>query len=280
MKDENPPRVQRYLWRTIKCSKPGVARHLPPEMRNATVFRSKKGPMGQVVVRRWTGVDTNYASRALRTFVKNVGDSNEAIAHTMASNPTVTKEIRRLSDALLDPKNSKKSLAWVVAETGTDAAAVVEHYAKGAVHLKKWECVAMAAQDMPRMVREMIRFSLPKKGLCRTCLGARKIVVRNGRKPATEEVCLTCGGEGWTGELSKEALFAMDKLTEISQLIEKKGPLVAVQQNTTMVSGGNGSRLMEKIVGLSDEQDIVDGEVVELPQLEAGANPAPPATQP
>ena len=254
--------VNRYLWQTIRGSR--RERWLPKELKNEVVHRSRKGPMGVVIVRRWSGVDQNYTARALRTFAKNVGDSNEGIAHMLNASPTITKEMRRLADALLDPKNAKRSLAWVVAETGSDAAAVVEHYAKGSVHMKKWESVALAAQDMPRMVREMIRFALPKKGLCRTCLGARKITVRQGRKPATEEVCLTCNGEGWVGELTKEAQFAMERLQEIAQLVEKT-PLVAVQQTNNTVNVDAG-RLMERIVGLSDDH-LVEGEVVPQAQL-------------
>ncbi len=237
-----------------------------PILSNRVTHKSRQGELGRVIVRRFSGVDQNKAHQALVKFQQNTEESHEGIASTLMASKTLPKGMRRVAEALLDPKNKRKSLSFLVAENGADAADVIEHYAKGAVQLNRYEVLAMAAKEMPRVIRDLIRYTIPKKTLCKTCLGHKEITVQGKHGKRLPEKCLTCQGTGWEGDLGKGNEFAIEKVAAIAGFLQdsaKNSVNVQVQQNNvTQVTQG---RLMERILGLSEaEDDVIDVTPVEI----------------
>lgn len=256
-------RADRVVWRYLKKNHRLKPSQLPAVLTDRAVARSRKGVMGQIIVRRYSGVIKNRTVQMLKDFMERTGESREAMATTMKASKTVPKGVVRLADMLLDPRNSRTSIARLVAESGADVADMIEHYSRGAAHLRKWEAIAMAANHLPHAMRELIRLAMPRKLLCRTCLGSGKVRKQSNYKTPTEP-CQTCKETGWEGEMPKDAQFSMDKILQISGLIQANEGL-HIQQSMQVGVKVEG-RLMERIVGLSDPHDVIEALPSEAPR--------------
>lgn len=247
--------ADKVVWKYLRRTKRLRQTQMPAVLADSPILRSRKGVLGQITVKRFSGVAHNQARKTLEGFVERTGEDREGISGMLKCSPRAPKGIQRLAEALVDPRNSRKSIAYLVAETQADVADVIEHYAKGAVHLRKWEAVAAAALQLPAVMRDLIRYAVPRRTLCRTCLGAGQVPGQRNHKKA-KEPCQTCSSSGWEGIIDKESQYAIDKVLQIAQVIEEKGS-IQVQQNMQVNANLDG-RLMERIVGMSDDSDVVD----------------------
>lgn len=247
----------------------GVAEaDLPASLRNSIVARSRSGPLGSIVLRRVTGIQGGAAAETIRQFEKNVGGTGEVAEKLGAIEGELSQPQRALLAVLRDPSN-KKGLARLVAETGCEAVAVMNAYARGCIELGKVEAAIVAHRNLPAVAEEIIKLALSKKGVCDACGGAGMIHSRPGQK-AEDKPCPWCEGAGVT-EPDKLKSFALDRALEMTGQ-RQKGPLVQVNQGVQVNAGGaTPGSIFERMVTATDKilyqraepkTDTVEAEVV------------------
>ncbi len=242
--------------------------YLPPEFRDSPIFRSKKGKLGSITVRRFTGVMKNSAARTIMQFEKNMGDDKEAIATLLESASSLSTGDRKLIELLRDPENSTKSLARLIAEAKTEAAGVIQKCSKGALLLGQAAAYVQIGMAMPKVVRELRRHIQPRNEICMACQGKGK-VPRSSQEKEETQICPVCKGEGGTLTSSDKMQFAVEKLIEMSKMGKQpSGPMVAVQTTNNTLPSLSISGLMEKVVGSTSS--LLFQKKDPLPQLTEG----------
>lgn len=226
--------------------------NLPPEWRNSPILRSRKGPLGRIVVHRYTGVMKNSAARTISQFEKNMGGDKEQIATLLEANGSLNQAEKGLVDLLRRSDKESTSLARLIAESKAEPAQVIKKASYGAMLLGQSEAYIQIGLAMPRVVRELRRHIAPKLSLCSTCQG-KKMVPRGVNESKETIPCPTCKGEGGIEETSDHMEFAVDKLVEMSKMGKQPVPLtqIAMQQTNTSGGGGMASGLLEKIASVN-----------------------------
>lgn len=224
---------------------------LPEVFRDTPLFSSRKGPLGKIVVNKYTGVMPNAASKTVTQFEKNMGGDKEEIALLLESNPSLTGAESKLVELLRDPGNAKKSLAFLIAESKAEPARVIGKASEGALLLGRAEAYIEIGRTMPHVVRELRRHITPTEKMCQACAGQGK-VPRSPLDSKAEMTCPVCKGEAVFLETSDHMTFSVDKLVEMSKMGRQPGaPMqIAVQQNTVS-PGALPSGTLEKILSLS-----------------------------
>lgn len=243
---------------------------IPKFLDDSIVKKSKKGRAGQILVRASTGVQKNAAAELVRRFETNVGGKEDVVEKLSAIQDALPESVKGVL-AVLASKPTMK-LPRAIAEAGADIAQVMSFYAKGAIFLGQTESAIEAQRNMPRVVKDLVGHALDKSMVCSVCFGTRTVSRRKGEIMETE-TCPMCRGEGATMTSSKHKEFAVQKLLEITKMVEKKGPLVEVNQQVGVKVGGEAvGGALAKVSHLADEilygrkalptGDIVEGEVV------------------
>lgn len=223
---------------------------LPVPLRDTEIARSRKGKIGTIKVREFSGVVTNGASRLVRKFESELTEGRDDILEKLEAVPDPPQTIVRLVDILKD--RPKLSFARAIAEAKVDAAVALDHYAKGAIALKKLETLLALYKEMPALFRDLMRHAIDKEEACEVCLGVGQVQPRAGANKLSK-TCPRCAGSGLVVTSSKHKEFAMQKALEMSQLLPEKKPLVAVsQQQLNMTVQAEGG-LLEKMSKVADE---------------------------
>jgi hypothetical protein len=222
-----------------------------------------------------TGLQPSSASKTMLKLQNKIGEGfRDEIAEKLeAIEPSLNKETKNLLALLKSPGTRNKSLARLVAESGADPAQVIRKYADGAIELGKLEVAIEAHQNMPLVVRDLVRHSLDQQGICRVCGGLGTLEPRVKREGAEPMKCSTCSGTGVNLEPSAHKQFAVEKLMEITDLVRSKAPQqvvnVGIQTNV-----GKDHSFMEKITKIGEnvifkreprkiEAPVVEAEIVE-----------------
>jgi hypothetical protein len=262
-------RVRRKL-RDYLIAEGVSSRGLPEILQDKVIFRSRTGKLGAIVVREFSGVDKNPASRLVKRFENTItGGKEDIIEHIEA-----VVDRPKSMDALVALMKEKPqiSFARAIAESKADPAVALDTYAKGVMALKKTEVLLGLYKEMPSIFRDLMRHAIDKETTCDLCLGTRLVQEQAGRNKLNME-CPRCGGSGKLVTTSEHKEFAIQKALEMSEMLPKKGPLVAVQNNqqinNNVVDGGGllerMSRAADAILYNRDKEQaaVIDAEVTD-----------------
>lgn len=240
---------------------------LPPELRDTVVKRSKRGPIGQIVLRNMSGLVTNSALKTVRTFEDNVGGKDEIVEKLSAVEDTLTAEQKNL--LVLLKSSTPKGLARLMAETGVEPVSIMNAYAKGCVVLGKVQAAIEAHRNLPALIKDLYRHALDKETVCKVCVGLKEVPFMAGAPHSKKVPCPQCEGTGVSLVSSKHKEFAHRQILEVTKLVNEKGPMVSVTQQVA-VTTGKQSGFFEKMLDAADgiafpdqKQRVVDAEVVE-----------------
>lgn len=235
---------------------------MPEELQDAIVAQSKKGPLGQITVKRMTGINSNSTKRMVDRFEENIGGQGPLAEGLAAVKDDLTKDQLQLLELLSQP--NKKKISRLIAEAGAEPVAVMRVYARGVMELGKVQAAIEAHKGLPNLIKDLYTHALSQAGICEFCAGEGKFKKANG----AEKACHYCGQTGFKSpsELKK---FATEKLLEVTKQIGEKGPLVAIQNNQVTVNQ-KGS-VLERIMVASDEvlykrnsePSVVEAEIVQ-----------------
>lgn len=244
---------------------------VPRSLQNVVVKKSKKGPVGQLVIRRITGIDhKSSAAMLVKRFEENVGGRDDVEEKLSCVKDNLPKDVAAVL-ALMKLKPGMK-LPRVIAEAGADVAQVMSWYAKGAIYLGQVECAIEAHRNMPKVVKDLISHALDQTDVCTVCYGTGTVAKKHGAQ-MENETCPLCRGSKYATVSSKHKEFAVQKLLEITKMVEK-GPLVSVNQQVGVKVDGSGveAGALSKVAHLADEilygrrpllaENVVDAEVV------------------
>ena len=264
--DGPAPTEDKLKWDMV-VNKVGLPeRVLPDELRDSIVKRSRKDGIGEIQVRRMTGLVSNDALRIVRRFERVAGGKVDIAEKLAAVVDTLRPEERHFLELVSNPR-LKKGVAHLIAEAGAKPTAVMEAYARGAVSLGKVEAAILAAQEQPAIVKDLVRHAIDQQGLCDTCVGSGRVKGRPNSK-REDALCPACQGNGSTLVSSKHKEFSMEKLLQINKMIPKEGSTINVQTNVGIkVGGGNFAERMlkasdEVLYGAKVQGKVVQAEVV------------------
>lgn len=221
---------------------------IPRCLTDSVIMKSKKGAAGQIIVKRVTGVQGNAASTLVKRFEANVGGKEDVQEKLDAVNESLPEPVKRVLAILKEHPGTR--LPRAIAMAGADIAQVMTSYAKGALFLGQVESAIEAQRNMPRVVKDLVGHAIDRDDVCQLCYGTGTVAARKGLLEETQ-VCPMCRGDRVTMTSSKHKEFAVQKLLEITKMIER-APLVNVQQNVGVkVEAGAGA--LSKVAALADE---------------------------
>jgi hypothetical protein len=106
---------------------------LPEPLRDKIIKKGPKGPTGQLIVRRITGVENNKAAQIVRQFEENTGGKEDIVEKLEAIRDTLPRGQLVLLELL--KSNSKKKLPRLLAETNVELGSLMKSYSNGALML-------------------------------------------------------------------------------------------------------------------------------------------------
>lgn len=242
---------------------------LPEPLRDKIIKKGPKGPTGQLIVRRITGVENNKAAQIVRQFEENTGGKEDIVEKLEAIRDTLPRGQLVLLELL--KSNSKKKLPRLLAETNVELGSLMKSYSNGALMLGQTAAIIEAARNLPRVMKDLASHALDGTQVCSVCVGSGKVTARKGESEETKG-CPMCRGTGETLISSKHKKFAVQKILEVGKMVEKHGPTVNVNQQVGVKVSGGGA-VMEKIALMADEilhgrpvhaspEEIVEAEVI------------------
>lgn len=265
-KEKSGVKADGHIWRELRRNKV-PDRWIPPQYRDSIIHKTRKGPLGRLVVKRLTGVVPNSAAKLVKQFEENTGGREDIIEKLEAVQDQLPKDQLALLE-LLKTANPTKSLARLMAEIKVEPTKTMDFYARGAVHLGKVQAAIIAHRNLPGIVKDLVRHAIDEEEVCQVCVGSG-LVKKGSGKLKDDEKCPQCRGKGrkWTSSDYKE--FATTKLLEATKVIASKGEGVTVNVQTNVKVAGGGS-FMEKVVEASDKvlygQDVIEAEFVQTPE--------------
>jgi hypothetical protein len=265
------PKTDKILYREL-VRRGTKNRHIPPELRDTVVARSKRDKFGQIRVRRMSGLVKNPAVNIVRKFEEMAGSKADILEKLQAvPEGKLNVEDKLLIDLL--EKGGQKSLSRLVAEAKASPARLLRLYADGATALGKIQAAVEVSRNQPQIVKDLMRHALDQEGICKTCVGTGTVKARADSKSEGAQ-CPSCEGSGRSLRPSKIKPWAMDKVLEIGKIVDKKGPgrpsaEVHVTQQVGVRVANEGS-FLENQLKTSDEilygrrrpQKVIEAEVV------------------
>lgn len=243
-------------------------KELPESLQNKIILRSPKGPLGQIKVRRQTGLENNTALRLVKKFEENIGGQDELVEKLEAVREELPQNQLALLEALKEPSN-KKSLARLMVDHRVEPTQVMNQFAKGCMVLGKVGAAIEAHRNLPAVVKALVRDALEDvKEVCSVCVGTGSTSPRKGAVKETS-LCPGCEGTGKSARASDLKQFAIGKLLEVTELVKKGGQTINVGQSVVVKNGGGGG-FMERMMQTSDQilygrkENIVDAELVNV----------------
>lgn len=222
---------------------------LPKEYRNTVIARTKRGPLGRLVVKRLTGIQRTGPFNAIKQFEENVTGGKEDIAEKLeAVREQLPKEQLELLKMLKE--RPKQSLARIMAEAGVEPTQTMDLYARGAIVLGKVQAAIIAHNNLPGVVKDLVRHAIDDQTICDVCVGSGMTHHRAGGNKDTVK-CPQCKGSGKRWEVSKHKEFAVQKILEVTKVVGSKDGINVNVQTNVMV-GAKGS-FMERMIKTSDE---------------------------
>lgn len=241
----------------------------PDQLKDKVVKRGRRGPSGQIVVRRISGIENNVAKRITKQFEANtlgrddIIEKLEAAAGDGALNERDSKAL-----ALLRTSARSKSLAHILADAKTEPLSIMRAYARGCVVLGQVQAAIEAHSRMPALVKDIFRHAMDQTGVCGVCVGSGRVPRRAGGNMESKD-CPNCTGTGEVVVSSEHKPWAAKVALEMTgQIKGPGGPTVNVQQNVNVA--GPGAGFMETLLKATDKvlfgqakpAEIVEAEVV------------------
>ncbi len=260
-------KARRSLNRTL-TSRGIEEEDLPLQLRDITVKKSRKGKAGQITLRALSGVQKSPAAQLARKLEHDLSEGREDIIEKLQASGGSNQAVLQVAEIL--QANPQFSLARAIVEAGADVAHVMDHYARGALALKKLETVLGLYRAMPDLMRDLVRHAVDQEGTCQTCFGEGLVTPRANGKTLSK-TCPSCKGTGKTFSSSDHKAMAVQKVLEMSEMLPKKTPLVNVNQAVQVNNQGGGSEILARLSKAADEilygrspaGAVVDAEVVE-----------------
>jgi rubrerythrin len=237
---------------------------------NPVISRSKPDKLGVITKRAITSLENTVASRVAKRFSELAGGNRAVADHLEALGEKAPKEVQAVARALKLKHNAKKPLAEVIANCGASLLTVMRHYANGAVALAHTEAVIEMHQQLPAVVRDVMRHALDQPGICQQCSGAGKFRRRSIDKKATLP-CPICKGTGTGLVASPHKEWAAKAVLNATNITKPASEVnVAVGVN---IQAGKG--YAERMLDMADrtlygKDEVVDAEVVPPAELPGG----------
>ena len=246
---------------------------LPEFLKDSTVARSSaKDPLGQITVKRLSGLQPTPATAILKSFEEQVGGRDALIEALEAVSEKLSEEDRALLERVkVSP--ASWSLSRVVAEAGGKPSRLLQRYTEGVIALGRTKMALEVAKNHSFIVKDLIRNSLDEVSTCKVCFGSGNLAKKGSKTPIE---CKICGGTGSHTSRSPVKMAAMEKVLEIGKLVEKKAPsgpsvTVTTTQTTNVMNGP--TPFMERMMRTSEEvlygrREPIDVQAVEVtPEL-------------
>lgn len=238
---------------------------LPDMFINKEIARSRNGKAGQIVVHSLSGIHKNAAAQTSRKFEHELTNGKDDIIEKLDAAGNLPQHLERLRDYLV--ANPRWSFTRAIAEARADLAGAIDAYARGAIALNKLATVRAMYEQMPNLLRDIMRHAIDQEVDCATCFGLGLVKVKADSTKCTLR-CPQCKGTGKKLTSSEYKQFAIQKALELARVLPEKQPLVAVQQNNQTVIASNEG-LLEKMSRAADEilynrRDVVDAEEVKV----------------
>lgn len=257
-------KVRRKLNQELR--KVGVRNsELPALLRDSVTARSRKGKVGQIVVRSLSGVENSGAAQLARKLENQLSEGRDDVIEKLEASGSNNQSIRAVARILTARPDF--SLARAIAEAKADVAVVLDSYAKGALALKKMETVLEIYKQMPHLMRDLMRHAIDEEEACGVCLGVGSVSPRAGARKLGLQ-CPRCKGTGSAKQSSEHKEFAIQKVLEMSEMLPKKTPMVNVNQ-AVQVNAGQGADVLTRMSKAADEilyaqsNPVLDAEVVD-----------------
>lgn len=252
--------------------KAGVTeKNIPEQYQDKQIARSKPAAgLGSIVVNNLSGLQPSKAVRAVRAFENNLtGGREDLIEKLEAVEGDLGEKQQQLLALLRNPKNNRKSLAYLIAQVGDNPIQIMKSYAKGCKAVADVEAMVHAARNTPPLVKDIFRHAIDQQSVCMTCVGSGNVPVASNKVNETT-VCPACDGSGHSIRSSEHKEWAAKLALELAGH-KSKEPLVQVnQQFNTNVQGG----LLERMANLSDRilyDRPVEAEILKEEKNEQGA---------
>lgn len=237
--------TKHWLVRTLKETK-----NLP--------VQSRKGRLGQIRINPVTGTPNNgYATHAIRRLERNVEGGKFDVAEKLQAAGNLSDSEKLLVELILKKSRRRSKLVSLVAESGVDPARVIKLYAEGAIALGKAEALAVAAEGLGAIARQLVKQAAIHHVNCLTCLGLGTVprnqagsTYKNTTDKRPPLVCPTCRGQKLVDHTDKHYKFAVTKLLDMAAL-GKAGSDINVQTNVA-VQQLDSTGFMERLTKLTD----------------------------
>lgn len=241
---------------------------LPVELRDSIVKKSKRGPIGSLVLHNMSGMKSNAALRTVRTFEANVGGKEEIAEKLAAVQETLNPQQLELLTLLRS--STPKGLGRLMVESGVEPVAIMGAYAKGCVVLGKIQAAIEAHRNLPGLIKDLYRHALDQETVCKVCVGLGEVPYMAGAPTSKKVPCPQCKGSGKGLISSKHKEFAHRQLLEVTKMVnEKGGTHVEVTQQVAVAGGGKQMGFFERMLDTADnitfpeqKQRIIDAEIV------------------
>lgn len=242
---------------------------LPADLRNSIVKKSKKDALGQLQLRKFTGVERTKTAKVIRKFERELTGGKDDIIEKLEA---VEGEgnLTKAQFAILEQLRHKPNITLerAIVEAGANPLAVMDGYARGCVVLSKMQALIVAHQGLPAVVRDLFRHAIDGTSICDVCVGAGKVTIRAGSTQLGPD-CPRCRGIGTVYASPSELKeFAVQKILEVTKMTEKAGQNINIQTNVG-VKVGTGGTVLDKLSVMADEilygkkETPIEAEVVE-----------------
>lgn len=214
---------------------------------NKVLAKSRKGALGQIVVKR-QGVQPDKCARIVKQFEDNVGGKLDVADKLMAVQDKLTDREKLLIEFITDPKRKRTRLAHHIAEAQVDPAAIIKKYSEGALVLGQAEALAEAARALGPIARDLVRQATVEKVACVLCLGRGKVPASRFVGDLEEVLCTACKGKGGEEKTGKNYQFAVQKLLDMTKMGKPENEVnvnVGVQTNIS-------SNFMERLAKMTE----------------------------
>lgn len=226
---------------------------LPPDLRNTVVKKSKKDALGQLSLRKFTGVERSKTAKIIRKFERELTGGKDDIIEKLEALEG-EGNLTKAQFAILDQLRKKPNITLerAIVEAGANPLAVMDAYARGCVVLSKMQALIVAHQGLPSVVRDLFRHAIDGTSICDVCVGAGKVPSRAGATNLTQD-CPRCRGLGNVYTSPSELKeFAVQKILEVTKMTEKAGQNINIQTNVGVKVGGGGT-VLDRLSLLADE---------------------------
>lgn len=231
---------------------------LPKALRDRAVKVGTPSRLGVIVKRRFTGIVNKPVVRTVKQFMKNIGGKEVLLQKLTAVEENLNeKELKLL--ALLRG-GDKRSMVQLILDTGVNPSKLIDNFAKGAIALGKVDAAIRAAENMPKVVNDLLRHALDREDVCPRCVGVGRMP-KNATGRTDEITCNMCYGSGKQTVVSDHKEWAADKLLEIGGVVQPKGGGATV--NVGVQVDASGQSFMSKMLAANEailypSQKVID----------------------